>query len=217
LVQVAFFAALLLIPAGTWQWPRALQFLAVHGLLLAISTVALGLLAPASLEARLHPPVHKSQPLADRVATAYLFISFIAWFVFIPVDVFRLQLLPPPHLAVSVAGAALFFAGYGILLAAVFQNAFAVPIVRDQSDRGHELIDTGLYGVIRHPMYLGFILFLTGIPLWLESYASVLLLPLVLVSLVARIFIEEKTLHATLAGYPEYMDRVRYRLVPFVW
>jgi protein-S-isoprenylcysteine O-methyltransferase Ste14 len=89
-----------------------------------------------------------------------LFLSFIAWFVFIPIDVFHLQLLPPPHFRVSVFGAALFLTGFGIIMTALFQNAFAVPIVRDQSERGQVLIDAGLYGRIRHPMYFGFFLFL---------------------------------------------------------
>ncbi|MBA7485177.1 hypothetical protein ES707_20712 [subsurface metagenome] len=117
----------------------------------------------------------------------------------------------------SVFGAALFFAGFGILMAALYQNAFAAPIVRDQSERGQVLIDTGLYGRIRHPFYLGLLLFLIGIALWLESYASVLMLPLVFVFLVARVFVEEKTLRETLPGYIEYMVKVPYRLIPFVW
>jgi protein-S-isoprenylcysteine O-methyltransferase Ste14 len=78
-------------------------------------------------------------------------------------------------------------------MVALFQNAFAAPIVKDQSKRGQVLIDTGLYGHIRHPFYLGNLLFFTSIALWLESYASVIVLPLVFVLLVIRIFVEEKT------------------------
>lgn len=217
LFQIALFAVLLFLPAGTWNWPRAILFLLVYGLLLLVSTVVLARLAPASLEARLTSPIDKSQPLADRVVTSFLFLSFIAWFVLIPIDVFHLQLLPPPHFTVSVFGAALFFAGFGILITALFQNAFAVPIVRDQSERGHVLIDTGLYARVRHPMYFGFLLFLIGIALWLESYASLLALPFVFVFVIARIFVEEKTLQETLPGYVEYMAKVRYRLISFVW
>jgi len=217
LFQIALFAGLLFLPAGTWNWPRAILFLMVYGLLLLVSTVVLARLAPASLEARLTAPIHKSQPIADRVITSFLFLSIIAWFVLIPIDVFHLQLLPPPHFAVSVFGAALFLAGFGILIAALFQNAFAVPIVRDQSERGQVLIDTGLYARVRHPMYFGFLLFLIGIALWLESYASLLALPFVFVFVIARIFVEEKTLQETLPGYIEYMAKVRYRLISFVW
>ncbi len=104
-----------------------------------------------------------------------------------------------------------------ILILAVFQNEFAVPIVRDQSERGQVLVDTGLYGLIRHPFYLGFLLFFAGIGLWLESYASVLMLSVLLLLLTVRIFIEENTLRKTLPGYTDYMAKVRYRLVPFIW
>lgn len=217
LFQIALFAVLLFLPAGTWNWPRAILFLMVYGLLLLVSTVVLARLAPASLKARLTAPIDKSQPMADRVITSFLFLSFIAWFVLIPIDVFHLQLLPPPHFTVSVFGAALFLTGFGILITALFQNAFAVPIVRDQSERGQVLIDTGLYARVRHPMYFGFLLFLIGIALWLESYASLLALPFVFVFVIARIFVEEKTLQETLPGYVEYMAKVRYRLISFVW
>lgn len=217
LFKIALFAVLLFLPAGTWNWPRAILFLMVYGLLLLVSTVVLARLAPASLEARLTAPIDKSQPMADRVVTSFLFLSLIAWFVLIPIDVFHLQLLPPPHFTVSVFGAALFLAGFGILITALFQNAFAVPIVRDQSERGQVLIDTGLYARVRHPMYFGFMLFLIGIALWLESYASLIALPFVFVFVIARIFIEEKTLQETLPGYVEYMAKVRYRLISFVW
>ena len=217
LFQIVLFSVLLLVPAGTWHWPRAIIFLVVYGFLVLVSVIALARLAPASLEARLQPPVAKSQPVADRVVSLFLILSICAWFLFIPIEVFHLRLLPPPHLTISIIGAALFLAGFGVLLTALFQNAFAAPIVKDQSDRGHVLIDTGLYGRIRHPFYLGFLLFLLGIALWLESYASVLALPVLLVFLIVRTFVEEKTLQETLPGYVGYMTRVRYRLIPYVW
>jgi protein-S-isoprenylcysteine O-methyltransferase Ste14 len=162
-------------------------------------------------------PSSKSQPMADRVVTAFLIVSFFVWLAFIPIDVFRLQLLPLPPLEVSVLGAVLLLAGYGIIWTTLFQNAFAAPIVKDQSERGQVLIDTGLYGRIRHPFYLGFLLFFLGLALWLESYAGVPALLLPLAFLVARIKVEERTLGETLLGYAEYTRRVRYRLVPFVW
>lgn len=149
--QVGLFAAALLIPAGTWDWPRALQLLGLYGLLMFVSTIALARLAPASLEARIQPAVANSQPSADRVATLLLALSLLTWLVFIPVDVFRIHLLPPPPFIVSLFGAALFIFGFGIMALALYQNAFAAPIVRDQSERNQILIDFGLYGRVRHP------------------------------------------------------------------
>jgi protein-S-isoprenylcysteine O-methyltransferase Ste14 len=217
LAQLVVLAALMLIPAGTWHWPRAIHFLVVYGLVNSVSIVALARLAPASLEARLTTPSAKSQPLADRVVTPLFIVSFFAWLAFIPIDVFRLRLLPLPPLEVSLLGAVLSLAGYGLIWTTLFQNAFAAPIVKDQSERGQMLIDTGLYGRVRHPFYLGFLLFFIGLALWLESYTSVLALLLPFVFLVARIKVEERTLRDTLPGYAEYTTRVRHRLVPFVW
>jgi protein-S-isoprenylcysteine O-methyltransferase Ste14 len=222
LFQLALFATFLLVPAafvpgGTWYWPRALVFLGVYGVILAASTVVLALVAPASLEARLKAPGSKKQPVADRIITAVLVLTALGWFASIPVDVFYLKLLPKPQFVISVFGGALFLLGFAIVLAAIYQNSFAVPIVEDQTERGQTLVDTGLYGVVRHPLYLGMLPFLAGIALWLESYASLIAVSVLLSVLVARIIVEEKVLRKTLPGYVEYMRKVRYRLVPFVW
>ena len=215
--QVLVFGAFLFLPIGTWQWPRALQFLVVMGGLSLISTVAMARMAPASLEARVRRGSTKNQPLADRVATVFLALFHIAWFILLPNEVFRWQLLPKPGIEVSVAGAALALFGYGAMLTAVWQNAFATPIVGDQSERNQTLVDTGIYGRVRHPMYLGHLFFLIGMSLWLESYTGLLLVPLVFAPVIARILIEEKTLLETLPGYGGYRARVPFRLIPFVW
>ncbi len=217
LFQVIIVAALLLIPAGTWNWPRAIQFLVAYGLISSVSVVLLAIFNPASLEARLEAPISKKQPIGDRVATALLIAVMIAWFVFIPIDVFRLELFAAPAFSVSVFGAAIAVAGLYIIILTFYQNEFAVPVVRDQKERGQTLVDTGLYGIIRHPMYLGLLVMFAGIGLWLESYASVIAVFIVLASLMPRILVEEKTLKNMLPGYTDYLSRVRYRLVPFVW
>ena len=217
LIQIAFFAAALLIPAGTWHWPRALQFLSVYSLMLVIVTVLMARFAPASLEARIEPPGAKSQPMADRIATPLLILAITAWLVFIPIDVFRLQIFPPPPLVVSILGALVGFAGFTVVALALVQNAFAIPIVRYQSERGQVVIDTGLYGLVRHPFYLGILVSFAGIALWLESYASLPTLGVVFAALAARMLVEENTLCHELPGYLEYTKRVRHRVVPFIW
>jgi len=217
LFQIGFFAAVLLIPASTWRWPRAIQFLGVFAIVSSILIISLARWAPASLEARIQRGAAKDQPVADRIASLFLGILNLAWFVLIAVDVHRLQVLSLPPLWLSLGGAVSGLIGYGIMAAAVWQNPYAAPIVGDQTDRDQVVIDFGLYSRVRHPLYLGYILFLTGLGLWLGSVASVLVMPVVAAPIVARILIEEKNLREHLPGYADYMVRVPYRLVPPVW
>ena len=222
LFRLAVLGAVLLVPAGlvpggTWYWPRAFVFLGLYAVVLAASIVVLAVVAPASLEARLKPPVSRKQPVDDRIVTTVLILTMFVWFASIPVDVFYLKLLPKPQFIVSVFGGAVSFLGFGIVLAAIYQNSFAVPIVEDQTERGQTLVNTGLYGVVRHPLYLGMLPFFAGVALWLESYASMIAVSVLLMVLIARIIVEEKVLRKTLPGYAEYMEEVRDRLVPFVW
>jgi len=216
-LQIAFFGALLLIPAGTWQWTEANQFLYCYGFLTLVSTVFLAIKAPRSLEARMELPMNESQPLSDRIATTFLLVFLVGWFVFIPIDIFHLKLLAPPQHSISILGGTASLLGYGIMLTALYQNEFATPVVRDQSDRGHELRDTGLYGLVRHPFYTGLILFCLGMALWLQSYAALIAGLLPITALIGRIYAEEKILQETLPGYREYMSRANYRIIPFVW
>lgn len=221
-LQLALYAVALLLPAGlvpggTWYWPRALLFLGLYAIALGASVVAMGLIAPASLAARLRAPISNQQPRADRVATAFLVFATLGWLAFVPVDVFALHLFPPPPSDVSVGGAVLAFAGFAITIATIYQNAFAIPIVEDQSSRAQVLVQTGLYALVRHPMYLGILVFHAGIALWLGSYASLLTLLVLLLALVFRIRVEEQTLQGTLPEYNGYMNRVPTRLIPGVW
>jgi protein-S-isoprenylcysteine O-methyltransferase Ste14 len=216
-VQTGFFAALLLIPAGTWHWPRAIQYLVIFGLYALVASIVFALYAPASLEARVKLSAAKHQPKADRIASLFLFLLLAGWFVFIPIDVFRLQLFPLAPLWVLALGAALLVCGSGMMFVALWQNAFAAPIVVDQSERGQTLVDKGLYSHIRHPMYLGILLFFVGTGLWFQSYASVIAVPIAFAPIIARVLVEEKTLRETLDGYAAYTERVRYRLVPRIW
>ena len=221
LFQMAFFAVFLLVPAriwgGIWYWPRAIWFLAGYGILVEVSIIWLARVAPASLEVRFKAPITKKQPVADRVVSSILFTMIFAWVALIPIDVFHFQLFPKPSLLASVLGGVMLLIGFGIILATLYQNSFAAPIVEDQTEEGQVVIDTGLYGLVRHPMYLGLIPYFIGLALWLESYVSALAVPLIVGTLIARVFIEEKTLQENLPGYSEYMEKTRYRLIPFIW
>lgn len=222
LLQLALFGAFLIVPAGlipggTWYWERALIFIVVYGIMVEATIVTFAVKAPTSLKARLAKPTSKGQPRADRIITAMLGLSLLVWCVFIPVDVFYLKLLPTPQFAVSIAGGVLLLFGYAIVMAAIYQNSYIVPVVANLTERGQAVVDTGIYGVVRHPLYAGLAPLFAGIALWLQSYAALMAMSVPLLVLVARILVEEKSLRQTLPGYTNYMKRVRYRLVPFIW
>ena len=161
--------------------------------------------------------MNETQPLSDRIATGFLLAFLLGWFLFIPIDVFYLKLLATPQQMIQILGGIMSLFGYGIMLLALYQNEFATPVVRDQSERGHELRDAGLYGLVRHPFYTGFILFCIGMAMWLQSYAALIAGLLPLTALVGRIYAEEKILQETLPGYREYMSRTRNRIIPFIY
>jgi protein-S-isoprenylcysteine O-methyltransferase Ste14 len=222
LFNAGVFAVFLLVPAGlvpggTWRWGRALAFLAVYGVVVQASILALAIKAPASLQVRFKGLRSKKQPAADKIITRAIMAGFCGWLAVIPADVFHWHLLPAPSLAASLFGGALFYAGFAVMMGAAFQNAFVAPIVEDQTAEGQVVVDTGLYGVVRHPMYMGGLLLFAGLPVCLESYGTLAGLPFWLVFLVARIRVEARTLRAALPGYAEYTQRVRYRLIPLVW
>jgi protein-S-isoprenylcysteine O-methyltransferase Ste14 len=213
-LNMAIFAALLFLPAGTLQWWRAWVFLGVA----FVATVATLVQLPRDLlNERFKPPVQKGQPLADKIIVLLLIATFVGVIVFIPLDVFRLHLLGKPGPFVSSVGLVLFVAGWWVMALALKENAFAAPVVKHQAERHQTVINTGVYGLVRHPMYAGAVLLLVGLPLWLESYAATLLASVPIGTLAVRVLVEEQFLRRELQGYDAYTQRVRYRLIPFLW
>lgn len=212
-----FFSVLLFLPAGTLAWGRAWLFL---GLYAAGTFAALCKLFPGReglLEERFKPLIQKGQPLADKIILPVFVAAYSGSIAFSSFDVFHLRLLGKPGGFVSFCGLALFAAGWWIVFSALRQNAFAAPVVKYQEERGQKVVDTGLYGIVRHPMYAGAVLLMFGLPLWLESYAGALSAVLPAALLVLRIRFEEEFLKRELPGYDAYTRKVRYRLIPHVW
>ncbi len=216
-VQMAVFGCLLLLPAGTVNWWRAWAFIGVVFVGTIQSTVGIYRVNRAVLNERFKPPVQTGQPFADKIIDLLFIATFVGLLVFIPLDVFRFHLLPKPETPVSSLGLALFVAGWWIIYLGLKENAFAAPVVKYQEERQQTVIDTGPYGIVRHPMYAGAIPLLVGMPLWLESYAATLLAGIPIGLLVLRVLVEEEFLTRKLKGYDTYTERVRYRLIPFLW
>ena len=215
--NVAFYALLLFVPAGTLHWWRAWVFLAVTVVVMALAVFSILPDNADLFSQRAKGIIQKGQPLWDRVLVILLVVSYVGQIVFTPLDVFRFHLLPKPSGRVSLSGLALYVAGWWIMTLAMKVNPFAVPVVRLQEERQQRVIDAGVYAVVRHPMYTGFVPMVVGPALWLQSYVAALLAIVPIAVLAVRSVFEERFLKRELRGYEAYTKKVRYRLIPFVW
>lgn len=203
--------------AGTFDWWRAWVYLGV--VMIGMSTIMLTVMRPRPelMNERFKGMFQRGQPKSDRIIMLVFLIGYAAVVVLTPLDVFHFHWFGRPTAAVSSLGLLLVIAGYWVVAIVLQQNAFAVPVVRHQPERQQVVVDSGIYAIVRHPMYVGVIMLLVGMPLWLESYAAALLALVPSAALVVRILFEERFLNRELAGYREYTARVRHRLVPYVW
>ncbi len=220
LLRTAFWlagmAVLLFVPAGTLAWPAAWLFLAIG----VVSGLGFGVwLAqrdPDLLASRLGPLFQRGQKTADKVIIAAAILAVCIWLVIMALDAgrYRYSLVPLPLRAAGVLaiGACMYVA-----FLTMRENTFAAPVVRVQVERGHKVIDSGPYAVVRHPMYAGAILYFVGVPLLLGSWLGLALAPVLALLFAARIVLEERALSAGLPGYAEYTARVHWRLLPGVW
>jgi protein-S-isoprenylcysteine O-methyltransferase Ste14 len=220
IVAVLLLAPAGLAPGGTWLWARGLAFIAAFAVIGGAGNVALAIWRPGHFRVRQQGVVasrEKRQPLIDAIGAAGLLGFGAAWLIFIPIDVFRLHLLPAPSPWVSSVGALTAALGMALTPLAVWENLFATPNVQDQSGQGQRIVATGVYGLVRHPIYLGNLLLTGGGALWLGSYAAALIgAGVLLIATIGRIAIEERQLRAQFPEYEAYARRVRARLIPFV-
>ena len=215
--NVAIFAVLLFLPAATLDWWRAWLFIGVIFVGTVGAVVNLSRDREGLLKERVKPPMQKGQPLADKIIVVLLLAAFYGLVIFIPLDVFRFHLMGKPGTLVSSLGLALLIAGLRIAYVALRENAFAALVVKYQEERQQTVIDAGVYSIVRHPLYAGSVLLTVGIPLWLESYPAALLASVPIATIALRTLFEERFLRRELKGYDAYTQRVRYRLIPFLW
>jgi protein-S-isoprenylcysteine O-methyltransferase Ste14 len=212
-VGLALFCMLLFVPAGTVDYWQAWVFLAVFAVSTWIPSIYLLRTNPVALRRRMRGgPTAETRPVQKIIISVSL-LSMVAMIVLSALD-HRFGWSHVPA-AVSVLGDALVVIGLGIAMVVVIQNSHAAATVRVEADQ--KLVSTGLYGLVRHPMYVGNLVMMIGIPLALGSYWGLLIVIPGVVVLALRIHDEEQLLQQQLAGYREYTQQVRYRLVPYVW
>jgi protein-S-isoprenylcysteine O-methyltransferase Ste14 len=129
----------------------------------------------------------------------------------------RLGWPPPLPAALQIVGVAALTLGYSLAVWAMVVNEFFSAVVRIQSDRGHRVVERGPYASIRHPAYAGAILSTLGGPIMLDTVWSLIPGVVILVAILLRTQLEDRTLQTSLPGYPDYASRVRDRLLPGVW
>jgi protein-S-isoprenylcysteine O-methyltransferase Ste14 len=171
---------------------------------------------PALLAERMRLPGTGGESRADMAILLGIKVGFLAWIVLSPLDV-RFGWLHRLPLWCEVCGGILLLAGSFFTFRAITDNTYLSQLVRIQTERRQHVIDTGVYGFVRHPMYLGASLWFVGGALLLGSVCGLLVALATVGLIILRIFGEEKLLARDLEGYKEYLQKVRYRLVPHVW
>ena len=207
----------LFVAAGNWTWPQGWAFIAIYFFGSLAFAAYYAKRDPALLQSRMEPLKDKGAPLWDRIFLLTFVTIWFLWLIFMGVDAQRWHLSAPMPVIVNAIGAVLIVVGFLATLAVFNANSFAEPTVRLQTDRHQHVIDTGPYALVRHPMYASAILYLFGMPLLLGSKWGLLVAPLFVIGVSLRAIAEENKLARELPGYADYMTRVPYRLVPFVW
>jgi len=213
---IKFFSGLILVglllflPAGTWDFWQAWLLMGVLFVPMFFAGLVMLFKAPELLRKRLNA---KEEQDEQKWVIALSGAMFLAAFLLAGFGRrFGWYTLPR---WVSCAAAALFLAGYLLFAEVLRENAYLSRTVEVQA--GQELVSTGLYGVVRHPMYMSTLLLFLSMPLILGSLPSFLVTLLYLPIIAKRIRNEETVLEAGLPGYREYEKKVRYRLVPGIW
>ena len=209
-VGAAMVALLLFLPAGTLAYPGAWRLMGLLFIPMALMGVLLLFFAPDVLKKRLNS---KEKLGTQKRVVGMSGVVFLLGFVLAGLD-FRFGLLPAPGWLVAIASV-IFLVSYGMYGEVMRENAWISRTVEVQE--GQKVVSTGLYGVVRHPMYLAASLMFTSMPLVLGSFVSFAVFLCFPFVLAVRIRSEEELLTRELDGYAEYKKKVRYKMIPMIW
>ncbi|OBB21211.1 hypothetical protein A5761_03690 [Mycolicibacterium setense] len=210
---LALFAVTLFWPAGTFDYWQAWVFIAVFMATTIVPSFYLAVKDPAALQRRLKGGPTAETRIVQKIVIWAITVSAFAAFVLSALD-HRFGWSSVPT-AVVVLGNVVVAVGLVLAQAVVFQNSFAGASIRVEDQQ--PLVSTGLYGLVRHPMYFGAVVMMFGTPLALGSYWALLVSIASIPIFGVRIADEEKMLRIELDGYDEYAQKVHYRLLPYVW
>ena len=210
LAGVLLLGLLLFLPAGTLNWSQAWLLMAILFIPMFIAGLVMLHRSPDLLRKRLNASEEQGE---QRQVILLSGIMFLAAFVAAGLNRrFRWIVLPE---AVSWIAAGIFLLGYLLYARVLQENAWLSRTVEVQENQ--RVVDTGLYGVVRHPMYMSTLLLFLSMPLVLGSAISFVIMLAYIPIIARRILNEEQVLVEGLAGYAEYRTRVRWKVIPFIW
>lgn len=209
---IIFFAA-----ADQLEIPRAWVFFILTFIYYVTSFIILYRLTPELINQRGGSAFQENSKTWDKyILVVYTFLGIYAQFYVAGWDLGHINFWPL-GLGYLGIGLVLFIISIILIIWAMVKNPFFEPTVRIQKERGQKVINSGPYGIVRHPGYLSGILWHIAVPLILGSGLTMLYTVIIVVLLIIRTYLEDKTLQKELEGYREYSEKTRYRLLPGVW
>ena len=213
LAGVLLLGLLLFVPAGTFDYWQAWLFIAVFMITFSVFGIYFSVKDPELMERRKQAGPAAEQSMLQKIVATIALASLVGLFIFGGFD-HRFGWSHMPSF-VAWAGDALVVVSFYMYYLVFKENSFGASNIRVEENQ--RVASTGPYALVRHPMYSVGVLFIAGIALGIGSWWALLLLVIAIPMLVIRIHDEEKVLMKELTGYTEYLQKVRYRLVPYLW
>lgn len=207
---VLLLGLLLFLPAGTIHWPNGLLLMALLFVPMLLAGFVMYYKAPDLLRSRLNA---KEKQNTQKDVIRYSGLMFVLAFVIAGLN-YRFQWIFFPPFVVTL-GCIIFLLSYLLFAEVLRENAYLSRTIEVQENQ--KVIDTGLYGVVRHPMYFATLFLFLSMPLILNSPISFLMMLLYIPFILMRIKDEEELLDKELNGYKQYKEKVTYKLIPYIW
>ena len=214
IVGALIFFTIIFISAGRIDYWQGLIYVAI-GLIMSLLSYTVLRIDPELLKERSKPGEDTKK--WDKTILGLAFLMTISMYITAGLDSGRYHWSPDFHWSIYLLGIILTISGQLLFLIAQKQNKFFSSTVRIQTDRGHAVCETGLYKIVRHPAYMGSTIQSLGFPLLFGSLWSIIPICLLIILFITRTNLEDKTLKNELKGYPEYADKTRYKIIPYVW
>ena len=218
IARLLIFSIALFWPAGSWLWWEAWVVIFLWTCFALAMMVYLSRHDPALLAERMKLlPLEKDQRVWDKALMVVFVLAAFALYIIPGLDVVRYAWSEPLPLWMEITAMLLVIPCFILLIRIMLENTFLSQIVKIDDERGHEVITTGPYAFVRHPMYTVAIVIIFSLPVALGSRYGLIPAAILTMILIVRTHFEDRTLHKELAGYPEYAKQTPYRLIPGIW